>query len=331
MKLLKKLAAASILFASAVSFTFAVDYGKLATSLADGSLQKTVGNGLNDFGDSLGFSVPQSAVQQNVYAEAFIGKVFPAVPPHFAVGFNTGFTHLNTQGLADAADTLGIDGVKSDLYFPVLNADVRIGGVFLPFDIGFSFMTLDVSSMIPMDAKFSAEFLTFAVDARYALLEDGLITPAISVGVGYSMNSGSFNASNSDAETNIDYDVKTLYGQVQISKTLNVPVVKIGFTPFIGLRGVISNYSNDWSWKYKGESLSKIQDAAKLANLSIPALNGDGTASSDGFGGFQPQVYGGVGFNFMLIQLTASACADLRHIGGDDNLWSGALSLRAKL
>lgn len=317
MKLLKKLSLSALLLAGAVSFSFA-DISNITASLSK------INGGLDDFASELGFAVPQAAVQQNVYADAFIGKVFPAVPPHFAVGFNTGFTHLNTSGLAKAADSLEIDGVNDDLYFPVLNADIRIGGLFLPFDVGFSFMTLDVSSLNTMDADFTAEFTTFAVDARYALLEDGLVTPGISLGVGFSMNSGTFGASNKYAEVTVDYNVKTLYTQLQISKALNIPVVSIGFTPFLGLRALVSDYSNDWSWNVDNGSIS----AKSLKSLGVTT---SGTASSDGFGGFQPQVYGGVGFNFMLIQLTASACADLRHIGGDDNLWSGALSLRAKL
>ena len=320
MKLLKKLSLSALLLASAVSFSFA----DISNIINDSASLSKINGGLDDFASELGFAVPQAAVQQNVYADAFIGKVFPAVPPHFAVGFNTGFTHLNTSGLAKAADSLEIDGVNDDLYFPVLNADIRIGGLFLPFDVGFSFMTLDVSSLNTMDADFTAEFTTFAVDARYALLEDGIVTPGISVGVGFSMNSGTFGASNKYAEVTVDYNVKTLYTQLQISKALNIPVVSIGFTPFLGLRALVSDYSNDWSWNVENDSISE----KSLKSLGVTT---SGTASSDGFGGFQPQVYGGVGFNFMLIQLTASACADLRHIGGDDNLWSGALSLRAKL
>lgn len=319
MKILKKLAASALVFACASALTFALpDSGDITKGYVD-----EINSKMDDFGTELGIAVPQAAVQQNVYAEAFIGKLFPSVPPHFAVGFNTGFTHLNTEGISKAADKLGISGVKDKLYFPVLNADLRIGGVLLPFDIGLSFMSLDVSKFVKMDADFTAEFFTFAVDARYALIEDGLIIPAVSLGVGYSMNKGSFGASNDDAEVNVDYDVKTLYGQVQVSKTLNIPVVRIGFTPFVGLRGVMSNYSNDWNWKVKESTIK--------AAVSALDVKTSGTASSGGFGGFQPQIYGGVGFNFFFFQLTGSICADLRHIGGDSSLWSGAVSLRFKL
>ncbi|MBQ8013662.1 MAG: hypothetical protein IJ257_04600 [Treponema sp.] len=326
MKILKKLALTALLFSAGQAFIFAdavSDYIDAYKAEAD-SYISTFNSGLDDFSSELGFSVPQAAVQQNVYAEAFIGKVFPSVPPHFAVGINAGMTHLNTSALAKAASKLGISGVKDDFFFPVFNADLRIGGVFLPFDVGFSFMTLDVSKLNSMDVDFTAEFLTFAFDARYALLEDGLALPAVSVGLGYSLNKGSFGATNDKAEAMVDYNVHTLYAQVQVSKTLNIPVVKIGFTPFLGLRGVISNYDNDWSWKFKGD----YEAAMNTAGLSS---SGKGTASSDGFGGFQPQIYGGLGFNFVFVQVTASICADLRHLGGDSSLWSGAMSIRFKM
>ncbi|WP_407426410.1 hypothetical protein, partial [Treponema sp.] len=272
MKLLKKLIVSALVFAGALSASFAVDLSAVTTS--DIPYLSEINSGMEDFAEQLGFSVPQAAVQQNVYADAFIGKLFPAVPPHFAVGFNTGFTHLNTSGLAKAAGKLGIDGVNDNYYFPVLNADVRIGGVFLPFDIGISFMTLDVSNFNTMDADFSAEYFTLAFDARYAILEDGLICPGLSIGAGYSMNKGSFGASSSYAEVNVDYDVQTLYGQLQLSKAINIPVVRIGFTPFVGLRGVISKYSNDWSWKVKNSLAASAVDALPIKT--------SGTSDSDG-------------------------------------------------
>ena len=325
MKILRKLAVSAVLLAGTVSFTFAISAEDFAGKFSSDAIS-TINGGIDDFASELGFSVPQAAVQQNVYAEAFIGKIFPAVPPHFAVGIDAGLTHLNTSGLAKAADELGISGVKNDLYLPVFNADVRIGGVIFPFDVGLSFMTLDVGKLNTMDVDFTAEYTTFAIDARYALLEDGLLLPAVSVGAGYSVNKGSFGASNSTAEANVDFSVHTLYAQVQASKTINIPVVRIGFTPFIGLRGLISNYTNDWSWKLKGAYAVAVNS---LDNNIV--TSGKGTASSDGFGGFQPQIYGGIGLNLGFFQLTGSICADLRHIGGDSSLWSSAFSLRFKL
>ena len=125
-----------MLMAGSLTFTFAISATEFADAFSAAAVD-SISDGLDDFSKELGFSIPQAAVQQNVYAEAFIGKIFPAVPPHFAVGIDAGLTHLNTSGLAKAADKLRISGVKDDLYLPVFNADIRIGGVIFPFDVGF--------------------------------------------------------------------------------------------------------------------------------------------------------------------------------------------------
>ena len=244
MKKMKKLLAVSALAFGAYGMVFASSLTsniEKYKSSAD-SFSATINDGLDDFAGELGIAVPQAAVQQNVYADAFIGKIFPALPPHFAVGFNAGLTHINTEGIASAADMLGISNVNDSYYFPVLNADVRIGGVLLPFDVGLSFMKLNSLEASAFGSDITVDFFTVAADVRYALLEDGLIKPALSLGVGYSYNSGSFGVSSSDAEANVDYEVQTLYASVQLSKALNIPIVRIGFTPFVGVRAVLSKY-----------------------------------------------------------------------------------------
>lgn len=322
MKLIKKIALPFLFVFGAAGMSFA---GSSEITSDPNTFASTINSGLGDFSEELGIAVPQAAVQQNVYADSFIGKIFPSVPPHFAVGFNAGLTHINTEGLADAARMLGISDVKDSYYFPVLNADIRIGGVFLPFDIGLSFMKLNNLETSAFGSDIAVDFFTIAADIRYALIEDGLIKPGLSVGAGYSYNSGTFGISNSAAEANVDYKVHTMYASLQLSKALNIPVVKIGFTPFVGLRAVLSKYDNDYDWRIKNES------AVGAAEKADVAYYGSGNKSLDTFGNFQPQLYGGLGFNFMVVQLTGSVCADLRHLGTDSHLWSGALSMRIKL
>lgn len=326
MKLIKKIIASCAVAFCAAGFAFA-DVSDITEAIKayGANFASTINDGLDDFAGELGIAVPQAAVQQNVYADAFIGKVFPSVPPHFAVGFNAGLTHINTEGLADAADKLGISDVEDNYYFPVMNADVRIGGVFLPFDVGLSFMKLNNLDFAAAGTDLTIDFFTIAADVRYAILEDGLVKPGLSVGAGYSYNSGSFEIGNDDAEASVDYKVHTMYVSAQISKALNIPVVKIGFTPFVGVRAVLSKYDNDYDWKVKNST------AVLAATTTGIAYSGSGSNSQSTFGNFQPQLYGGLGFNFMVVQLTGSVCADLRHLGTDSKLWSGALSLRIKM
>ena len=75
-----------------------------------------------------------------------------------------------------------------------------------------------------------------------------------------------------------------------------------------------STSSLDWDW-------------------SISVAGGDsGSWSSDGFdfGNIQTQLFGGVGFDFLVFQLTGSVMADMTHLN-DKKFLSGCLSIRAGL
>lgn len=108
-------------------------------------------NGLNDFCDDLADVIPNSQTQQNVYAEAWIGKLFPGF--HFGAGVNAGVSALDVSTLKDAALALGVDDVKDindTLVFPTITVDARLGGIILPFDIGVTAMSIDTSRWIQL-------------------------------------------------------------------------------------------------------------------------------------------------------------------------------------
>lgn len=312
------LAAAAAMLVPAAAFSFSLEDIKGVGTAAQFS--DKIDGGLKDFTEQLASSIPQAATQQNVWADAWIGNLFPSLPPHFGGGFNMAVTHIDTSGLSKAAGALGIGGIKDSYYFPCFAADVRVGGLFLPFDVGFAVMKTGTMSTDAMGCDLDLDFFTIGADVRYALLEGGLILPKLSVGVGYFYNSGSFGASESHAEAKIDYSVHTLYGQVQASKDLFI------FTPFVGLRALVSKYDNEYEWKVKD---SALVTAASAAGYKLSGTGGTSSSSFD-FGGIQPQLYAGVGVNLLIFQATLSVSADLRHIA-DSGLWSGAFSLRAHL
>lgn len=320
MKLLKKLIAVSSFFAvSAASFAF--DWTSIDALDKYNQTAATLSDGLGDFCEQLAIAVPQAATQQNVWADAYIGKLFPSVPPHFGGGFNFGLTHIDTSGLAKAAETLNIKGIEDSYYFPVFTLDLRVGGVILPFDCDVVFMKTGKIGTEIMGADLDVDFFTVGFDARYALVEGGLILPKVSVGLGYYYNQGTFNADSSYATAEINYKVQTLSMSAQLSKSFLL------FTPFVGVRGLVSKYDNDWKWVIRNNSA-----VTQLASVTGAKTTDSGSKSSDSFdfGAIQPQVYAGVGFNIVVLQVTASVTADLRHIT-DSGLWSGALSVRAKL
>lgn len=341
------LAVASAVFADAASD--AADNAKSALSAAT----STINSGLEDFSKELQNTVPNLQTTQNVYADAFIGKLFPAVPPHFAFGANFGITTLKTEGLSDSVDAIqsvlqdlgGLDldiSVPNKLALPTITADVRVGGVLLPFDIGLTAMltgtdapkidTGDYDSYHDLGGNLSAggngfsgsiNFFTFGIDARYAILEDGLLLPGLSVGAGYAVSKGAVSVSGSDSKTDsgvknsVDADIdvayvtQTAYVQAQLSKKFFI------ITPFVGARMLLSWSDNAYSWN--------VNYTASAGNNSVPiSIGGKDEISRGAY--FIPQLYFGTGINLLFFQLSASAAYDIR-----DALLSGAFSLRFKL
>ena len=130
----------------------------------DSDTKESISTGLNDFATELLVVIPEASTQQNVWSDAYIGKVFPSFPPHLGGGLTIGGTQLDMTGFSKAANSLvsgynsvattltdtaaglGIDSskfsmpnmdftIQDSFFMPTLSADVRIGGLFLPFDI----------------------------------------------------------------------------------------------------------------------------------------------------------------------------------------------------
>ncbi len=325
MKIIKKALAFTLTAFVGVS-AFAFDPAALASTLNAKSGQ--ISAGLDDFAKQLSISVPQAATQQNVWADAYIGKLFPSVVPHFGGGLNMGLTHINTSGLKKAIESLGLSDIdiKNDYYFPVFTADLRVGGVLLPFDAGIAVMKTGKLSTSKFGADLDVDLLTIGADVRYAMFEGGLVMPKLSIGAGYFYNQGTFGVDSDYAKATVDYKVHTMYAQAQLSKKF------LFVTPFIGLRGLVSKSNNEWNWEYKSTYATQIANAATLASIPVPKLkdNGAYTTSNFDFNAIQPQVFAGVGVNFLIIDFTLSITADLRNIK-DDGLWSGAASLRLSI
>lgn len=315
MKMTKKL----IVFIAAAVFGCGSLFAFDAADAASFDTQK-ISDGLDDFTNELTVAIPQAATQQNVWADAYIGKLFPSVPVHLGGGLNVGVTHLDTTGLADAASQLGISGINDNYYFPVITADLRIGGIFLPFDFDIAVMKTGKIGTEAMGANVDADILTVGADFRYAIIEGNLALPKVSVGAGYFYNQGSFTASSDYADVTVDYKTQTIYAQAQISKKF------LFITPFVGLRGLVSSSDNSWDWKVTDSTA-----AAALALVSKKSSD-SGTVKTDGldFKEIQPQLFAGIGFDVAIVQITGSVTCDLRNVT-NYGLWSGAVSARIKI
>lgn len=324
-----KILALTAAFAALSASVFAGSWLDSITADSVGEFNKRadeISGGFDDFAEQLAISVPQAATQQNVWADAYIGQLI-SIPPHLGGGVNVGLTHIDTSGLKNAIDALGLADIdiKDSYYFPVFTADLRIGGVLLPFDFDIAVMKTGKMSTSGFGADLSVDLLTVGMDVRYALFKGGLVMPKISVGAGYFYNQGTFGVSSDYADANIDYKVHTMYAQAQISKTF------LFITPFVGLRGLVSKCDNSWDWAFSGKYVGEIENINNsLENKAKLRDSGSYKTDSFDFNAIQPQIFAGVGVNFFVLDFTLSVTADLRHIA-DSGLWSGAASLRLSL
>ena len=272
-----------------------------------------VSQGLEDFSIQLFDVIPNVALQQGVWPEAWIGNIFPSAPPHFGLGLSFGAAELPIEGLNKALSQFNeVSGGASfpslgdSLAFPTFTADARVGGVFLPFDIGMSFMRLP-------NMKFdnvTFDYLTIGGSLRYAILQDKIIIPAVSVGMGFMYNKGFVEVKVEDsAFVRSDFETTSIFFEAQVSKKI------LFLVPFLGFRGVMAKSTNSWQWEYN----------ATFEGYTVGQVE-KGTVNR-GFGDrFHPQIFGGLGFDIFMFHANLSASYDFV-----SSIWGANLGLRFQM
>ncbi len=285
---------------------------------------KTVVNGLNDLTDVMTDVIPNAQLQQNVWADAWIGHILPK--PNFGFGVNAGVSKLKLDSLKSAGDALGMDmsGVPSTMVFPVATVDLRVGGFFLPFDVGFTISGLDTSKIGALDKAISPayfDFFTIGGDIRYAVLKGGAILPKVSVGLGVYHMSGHIGAEKDGSAAEMDFSATTLSLSAQVSKKL------VFFVPFAGARVMFTSSSVNWkakaNWAKILKTNSNIQNAI---DYGILPTHFSGGTDKGLFEHVRPVIYGGFAFDLAVIDITLSGSYDFV-----SSIPSGAVSIRFAL
>ena len=267
---------------------------------------------MNEFSNSLLPVIPNVSLQQGVWPDAYIGKVFPGFPPHLGGGVTAGFATVKTTALKDAIkemeDALSVKfpTLPDTFLFPTITIDAKVGGLFLPFDIGLSIMKIPNLSLSKLGAPVTVDFFTVGGSFRYAILQGNVVLPQLSIGLGGYYSKGYINVGAADGSyINTNFDSKIFFLETQLSKQF------LFVTPFIGLRLAVSQANV--SWDIKAASYTLAGGASYDFNKNF--------AES-----IQPSLFGGVGFNFLFFQTTLAASFDMRY-----KVWGANLSFRAKL
>ncbi len=232
-------------------------------------------NSLASFMSDINASAPDAAIVGTSWSDAYIGKLV-GIPPHFGVGVSTGVTRFDASGLSDAIKETGSTAPSSDLVLPTFAVEARIGGFILPFDMGIRFALLPENLVSAIVRDVSVSYLNFGVDARYAIVEEKLAKPDISIGLGYYHMEGSvgysFKASelanvsvpsgyDSTEDLDLNFATNVFDVKAQVSKNFLV------FTPYAGAGLYYARSSADYR-------LASVKDSASDSEIGLRCYGG---------------------------------------------------------
>ena len=286
---------------------------------------------LRGFANQIADYTARASAQTNLWADAHIGNLFPLNGfPHLGAGMSAGGVVIPTDFLTTFASAFPVPPPLPEGTFilPALSIDARVGGIILPFDIGAHIMTLDSfdEEFMKMHIEIPTCF-SYGADLRFAVLQEGVILPALSVGVGFTHSEGDFIISSESLIPNIsisgtnyskiamevNYNTNIYTASVQLSKKILL------LTPFVGAKAIAQEGEYQYGYEYRN-----IDGQSHRVNMTSITrhFSFDDIANSD----IRYSVFAGVGVDFLIIQTTAGVSYDLK-----DKTWAGSLSLHVKI
>ena len=288
-------------------------------------------SGIQNFADDLAIILPMNSTIGLNWNDAYIGQLID-IPPRFAIGVTTGFTTLPYGSIKTLLEDMGVeadDTVPSFIQsygvpLPAAVIDARVGGFILPFDMGFK---LGYFKMNGEDLNIN--YILVGGDVRYRVLEQRILIPKISVGVGYNYMSTRIKMADalgddisigipteyallhpalggistidlSSPDLDLDMSTKVLDFKVQASWKALIFEPSLGF----GLSYGMSSVSTQAESKLQKNGTTDL-DQTELAALS--ALGFDVSDSSLGYSrntsAFVPRFFCGLGFNLAVFRL----------------------------
>ncbi len=285
-------------------------------------------------GQELSPVVTSNATTGLIWSDAYIGNF-----PHVGFGVFTGATIVPVSGFNEVISSISPDVSLPDevssiggIPLPVVGFDGRVGGFGLPFDVGIKYGVLE---------DFTFESVTFdysliGIDLRYALLEENLVLPSLSIGVGYSYLSTNMKVEGllnqnfeilaptivspglylEDPDVEYGWESSVVEAKAQLSKTF------LAITPYLGVNAAYGTTKIGGGVKTKiidenDEEVTQeeIDEAVEIANLipgtDIPTVKATGFETLNDTTAWGVKITGGVSFNIFIVKIDVSANYDV--------------------
>lgn len=287
---------------------------------------------MEEFANTFADFIPRASTQMNLWADAHIGNILPLSGlPHLGGGLTFGGVLVPTDFMSVFGDAFS-EGVPEWESFPIpaISVDARVGGIILPFDLGLHIMALDDYEADFYGVKISIpNSFVFGADVRFAILQEGVICPALSLGVGYTYTSGDFTLTSeplittdvlslltneSYMSTHLEYTTHIYSATAQLSKKILL------ITPFVGAKAVAQKGQYTGWGEYK--DISNCSNEADDINDIFYTFEKDDLTDKN----LKFSVFAGVGVDFLIIQTTIGVNYDFT-----DQSWAGSISLHVKI
>jgi Family of unknown function (DUF6588) len=255
--------------------------------------------------------------------------------PHFGVGLTVGAVLIPKDAFVALSTDMGfslpseITSSEYGIPLPVYTLDGRIGGLFLPFDIGvkIGYLPPDALTGMPM----SADYTLAGFDIRMPILKQNVLLPSIALSVGYNYLNAGVEAPLSGAglaggvdltsmglgvlsfptpSARFQMESNVIDAKLQISKSLLI------ITPYLGV-----GYAYGWSKAGGGISgtvnydgspitpaqITAIEEAFAAAGYDAPTVSADGFVVSKASTGGSFRAFGGLSVNLFILKLDLNA------------------------
>jgi hypothetical protein len=285
-------------------------------------------NRVESFSENLVKALPFNASLGLNWSDAYIGKLFPGAPPHFGAGGVFGVTTMDMPVMKEMAGLLDftIPFDMNRLLLPAYAAEARIGGFFLPFDLGVKFGILRPLDLWGTDM--TMEYTLLGAELRYALVDGKKhkALPNVSLGVGYNYLKGgvgtrlgndlsyafiddggsSHHLDIASPRVGLKWETSALDFKAQISKSFLI------ITPYMGVGVSLAwskaGYGIDSAATLDNKPIGSAEKETVAQYLSGAGLEGldlekDGLSSMIKNFGANYRVFGGLSFNLAVIRL----------------------------
>jgi hypothetical protein len=256
------------------------------------------------------------------WADAYIGKIIPSLPPHFGAGLSLGFTTMEEPKIKNLVNYLGYDipGNDNKLFIPAYALEARAGGFFLPFDVGFKFGY--VPYMEFLNNSVDVESLLLGADLRFALIDgkSNRTKPNLSLGFGFNYLKGGIGTMSASSGTirfgNQSFSmenpgVKLLWETFSLDLKLQISKSILLFTPYFGAGASYDWSSAGYSINAKialngkpipESSMEYIENFLRLAGIDMD-VSSSGISSIIGTSAFNARLFGGVSIHLLVLKL----------------------------